>query len=166
MTAPQSSIPLTILSMAQSVKIPSFRTSFLTVATLFAALLIYRIIYNLYFHTLAKFPGPWWAAVSSLPDAIIAAHRKEVTWFNLSSRNMEARLKFTNRSPDLSPHYLPLPTQVFCIRDGNRHRAVRKAVSGGFTIGAIQKTWESKIDGLIHLWLQEITARAKRGEEI
>ncbi|CAG8956308.1 hypothetical protein HYFRA_00003688 [Hymenoscyphus fraxineus] len=175
--------------MAQSVKIPSFRTSFLTVATLFAALVIYRIIYNLYFHPLAKFPGPWWAAVSTLPDAIIAARRKEVTWFqslikkygadtpirvqpNLLLFVRPSALKPIYRDPDTntkSKIYMSKflgPTQVFCIRDGNRHRAVRKAVSGGFTIGAIQKTWESKIDGLINLWLQKITAKAKRGEEL
>jgi hypothetical protein len=30
----------------------------------FVAYWLYKIIYNLYFHPLAKFPGPWWAAAS------------------------------------------------------------------------------------------------------
>jgi hypothetical protein len=33
-------------------------------AASFVAYRLYKIIYNLYFHPLAKFPGPWWAAAS------------------------------------------------------------------------------------------------------
>jgi len=33
-------------------------------------LLAHRILYNLHFHPLSKFPGPWYLSVSSLPLAI------------------------------------------------------------------------------------------------
>ena len=28
-----------------------------------------RIVYNVFFHPLANFPGPWWAGASSLAEA-------------------------------------------------------------------------------------------------
>jgi hypothetical protein len=37
-------------------------------AAIFMAYWLYKITYNLYFHPLAKFPGPWWAAASYLPE--------------------------------------------------------------------------------------------------
>jgi hypothetical protein len=37
-------------------------------AAIFVAYWAYKIIYNLYFHRLAQFPGPWWAAASYLPE--------------------------------------------------------------------------------------------------
>jgi hypothetical protein len=37
-------------------------------AATFVAYWVYKITYNLYFHPLAKFPGPWWAAGSYLAE--------------------------------------------------------------------------------------------------
>lgn len=39
--------------------------------------LSFRYIYNLYFHPLSKFPGPWYTAISSLPLAIISLLKVE-----------------------------------------------------------------------------------------
>jgi len=41
------------------------------------SLIAYRIIYNLTFHPLARFPGPWYAAVTSLPLAIMSLLKRE-----------------------------------------------------------------------------------------
>lgn len=41
------------------------------IVSLVAALiawLVYKAIYNLYFHPLAKIPGPWWASISYLAE--------------------------------------------------------------------------------------------------
>jgi hypothetical protein len=38
---------------------------------------LFRIFYNLYWHPLAKFPGPWYCCLSSLPLAIISLWRVE-----------------------------------------------------------------------------------------
>jgi hypothetical protein len=38
------------------------------VAILVVAHCLYKAVYNLYFHPLARIPGPWWAAVSYFPE--------------------------------------------------------------------------------------------------
>jgi hypothetical protein len=38
------------------------------VALLVVARWLYKVFYNFYLHPLAKIPGPWWAAVSYLPE--------------------------------------------------------------------------------------------------
>jgi len=50
----------------------------LIVTSVFA--LAYRVIYNLYFHPLARFPGPWYAASFSVSAAIISLQKKEPQW--------------------------------------------------------------------------------------
>ena len=30
---------------------------------------VWRLVYNVYFHPLAKFPGPWWAGATSYVEA-------------------------------------------------------------------------------------------------
>ncbi|KAF7883706.1 uncharacterized protein EAF02_005626 [Botrytis sinoallii] len=55
---------------------PTLNFLVLTVVTSIA----YRIIYNLYFHPLAKFRGPWYTACFSLPLAIISLKRWEHQW--------------------------------------------------------------------------------------
>ena len=44
--------------------------------------LAYRIIYNLYFHPLAKYPGPWYAGAFSLSAALISVFRVEHYWLH------------------------------------------------------------------------------------
>jgi hypothetical protein len=38
------------------------------IAAMVAAYWLYRAFYNLYLHPLANIPGPWWAAMSYLPE--------------------------------------------------------------------------------------------------
>ncbi|TGO71902.1 hypothetical protein BELL_0515g00030 [Botrytis elliptica] len=55
---------------------PTLNFLVLTIVTSIA----YRIIYNLYFHPLAKFRGPWYSSCFSLPLAIISIKRWEHQW--------------------------------------------------------------------------------------
>jgi hypothetical protein len=41
-----------------------------------------RVIYNVYFHPLAKFPGPWYAASFSLYGALISVLQIEPQWLS------------------------------------------------------------------------------------
>lgn len=45
-----------------------------------AILISFRLIYNLYFHPLAKYPGPWYAASTSLSIAVISLWKAEPQW--------------------------------------------------------------------------------------
>jgi hypothetical protein len=40
----------------------------LSVAAAFFAYCLSKAVYNLFFHPLAKFPGPWWAGISYLAE--------------------------------------------------------------------------------------------------
>ena len=51
----------------------------LAVVALFSAL-CWRIIHNVYFHPLAKFPGPWYTSSFSLSGAIISVLKIEPEW--------------------------------------------------------------------------------------
>ena len=44
--------------------------------------LFLRAVYNIYFHPLARFPGPWYAASFSLYGALISVLQIEPEWLN------------------------------------------------------------------------------------
>ena len=41
-----------------------------------------RIFYRLYWHPLAKYPGPWYAASTSLSVALISVFKVEPQWLH------------------------------------------------------------------------------------
>lgn len=49
-------------------------------AVTIASALLLRIIYNLYWHPLARYPGPWYAASFSLSAALISVLKLEPYW--------------------------------------------------------------------------------------
>lgn len=51
----------------------------LVAASVFSALLL-RVIYNLYFHPLSRFQGPWYAASFSISHAVVSVLKKEPQW--------------------------------------------------------------------------------------
>lgn len=52
----------------------------IAVLTTIFATLFSRIVYNLFFHPLSKFPGPWYAASFSVVDALVSVQKKEPQW--------------------------------------------------------------------------------------
>lgn len=48
---------------------------------LFSALCL-RVFYRLYWHPLAKYPGPWYAATTSLSVALISVFKVEPQWLH------------------------------------------------------------------------------------
>lgn len=58
----------------------SLSTTLVLLAVAAASGLCLRAYYNLYRHPLAKFPGPWYAASTSLVVALISVLRVEPQW--------------------------------------------------------------------------------------
>lgn len=58
----------------------SLPVSIFLILTAAAVGVAFHIFYNLYWHPAAKFPGPWYCAVSSLPLSIISILRIEPQW--------------------------------------------------------------------------------------
>jgi hypothetical protein len=57
-----------------------FPCSLLYLAAASIAILCLRLFYNLNLHPLAKFHGPWYAASTSLPLALISVLKIEPQW--------------------------------------------------------------------------------------
>ncbi|KAK4183174.1 Pisatin demethylase [Podospora australis] len=166
--------------------------SFVThVTLLLVTALVWRVIYNVKFHPLARFPGPWYCAVSSLPMALISLYRREPQWL-LSIAKKYGRgdtpiriaptvLLFSKPSAIREIYGTPSlnvksgvydsgmlgPPSFFTILDGNEHRALRKALGGPqWSFGTLKNVWEERIDKLIRLFNAKMTERADRGEPV
>ena len=53
----------------------------LTAISLLAVQIVYTIIYHLYFHPLAKYPGPFWAKISTWPSYLATVRQDRHVWF-------------------------------------------------------------------------------------
>jgi hypothetical protein len=72
----------------------SFPIFVLLLLTAAVTAVAFRIFYNLYWHPAAKFPGPWYCAVSSFPISIISVSRIEPKWLQSLVKKYGSRKPF------------------------------------------------------------------------
>ncbi|KAK3688935.1 cytochrome P450 17A1, partial [Podospora appendiculata] len=150
-----------------------------------------RIVYCLRFHPLSRFHGPWYAASSSLVMAIVSWRRREPEWLlglakkygrHAPIRIAPSLLLFPNSSalkdiykdPDLNVRSrivystgMTGPVSLSSTLDAEEHRELRKALGGPqWSIGALKKVWEARIDELITLFTGKATLAAMSGREV
>ncbi|OAP61369.1 hypothetical protein AYL99_03572 [Fonsecaea erecta] len=155
-----------------------------------AVLLSIRLLYNLYWHPLSKYPGPWYAAATSLSVAVISVLKAEPQWL------MSVVRKYGTESPiRISPNVLLFPKpsslkeiywdpkcntkmslygtgalgppHLFTTLDGEEHKNLRKALGGQqWTIGSLKNNWEPRIDDLVRLFIRKMTEKAQTQETV
>ncbi|KAK8081260.1 Cytochrome p450 [Apiospora saccharicola] len=149
-----------------------------------------RIVRNVYLHPLSKFPGPWYAAATSLTSAIVSWRRAEPQWLlgltrkygtDQPIRISPSILLFPrpsalkdiysdpacNFKPELYGTGALGPPHLFTTRDGEAHRRLRKALGGKqWTIGYLKKNWEPRFDDQIRLFVDKMTDHAERKEVV
>ncbi|KAK3372119.1 cytochrome P450 17A1 [Podospora didyma] len=156
-----------------------------------ASLIAFRIIYNLRFHPLAKFPGPWYLAVTSLPLAIISLLKREPEWLldlakkysdgDIPIRIAPTLLLFPKPSSIKDIYWDPKnntkaglygtgmlgPPHLFTTINGEDHRILRKALGGPqWSFGALKNIWEPRIDSLIELLTSKLFSAAECNEPV
>ncbi|KAI1076809.1 cytochrome P450 [Whalleya microplaca] len=176
-----------ILSSISAVTATAVAITFVVIAT---SLIITRVVYNYYFHPLAGFPGPWYAAVTSLILAIISVRRAEPDWL------IGLTKKYGNDKPiRIAPGLLLFPKanalkdiywdpecnlkaelygtgalgppSMFTTLEGDHHRRMRKALGGSqWTIGSLKNTWEPRLDELITLFIEKLSGFAEARQDI
>ncbi|KAK8090472.1 cytochrome P450 monooxygenase [Apiospora hydei] len=150
-----------------------------------------RTVRRVYLHPLSKFPGPWYAAATSLTSAFVSWRRVESEWLlgltkkygtDTPIRITPSMLLFPRPSALKDIYWDPAcnfkpeslyetgvlgPPQLFTTRDGEAHRRLRKALGGTqWSIGYLKKNWESRIDDQVRLFVDKMTEFAERKEAV
>ncbi|CAG8960190.1 hypothetical protein HYFRA_00010669 [Hymenoscyphus fraxineus] len=180
-------------SHAQSHKMlfpQSIYMSIVLFATVVASAVVLRIIYYLFLHPLSKFPGPWYASVSSLPLALLSVLGYETAWLlSLAKKYGNKRpiritpdtILFSRPSSLKDIYWNPKlntkgsfytsgvlgPTNLFTTIDGDDHKALRKALTGPkvpWSTGALKTKWEHRFDYQVTLLISKLRQRAINGD--
>ena len=166
----------------------SFSSACLVFLAGLLTLLFARAIYNLCFHPLTKYRGPWYTSSFSLFGALISVKQIEPKWL------MSLTKKYGTDEPiRISPNMLLFPKpsslkdiywdpktnqksglygtgalgppHLFTTLDGETHKQLRKALSNApWTIGQLKNTWEPRIDDQVQLFVEKMTEKAKAQE--
>ncbi|KAF4807465.1 Cytochrome P450 monooxygenase gsfF [Colletotrichum siamense] len=155
-----------------------------------SAALILRVVYNLYFHPLSKYHGPWYAAAFSLVHALISVMKYEPQWMLWLSKQygtdkpirvaptlllfpQSAALKDIYWDPKCNNKSMFYgtgslgPPHLFSTLDGNVHKSLRKALGGPqWSIGGLKNNWEPRFDAHIQLFISRMSDFARNNEPV
>ncbi|KAJ5020243.1 hypothetical protein K4K57_000093 [Colletotrichum sp. SAR 10_99] len=155
-----------------------------------SAALILRVVYNLYFHPLSKYHGPWYAASFSLVHALISVMKYEPEWMLWLSKQygtdkpirvaptlllfpQSAALKDIYWDPKCNNKSMFYgtgslgPPHLFSTLDGNVHKSLRKALGGPqWSIGGLKNNWEPRFDSHIQLFISRMSDFARNNEPV
>ncbi|KAI8288094.1 hypothetical protein K4K60_011683 [Colletotrichum sp. SAR11_57] len=155
-----------------------------------SAALILRVVYNLYFHPLSKYHGPWYAASFSLVHALISVMKYEPQWMLWLSKQygtdkpirvaptlllfpQSAALKDIYWDPKCNNKSMFYgtgslgPPHLFSTLDGNVHKSLRKALGGPqWSIGSLKNNWEPRFDSHIQLFISRMSDFARNNEPV
>ncbi|KAI7779521.1 hypothetical protein LA080_000805 [Diaporthe eres] len=151
----------------------------------------WRIIYCLFWYPLRHFPGPWYAACSSLPLGLVSITSKEPDWlmslvrkygkdgrpiritptllffYKASALNDIYWNSKCNTKSSMYGHDALGPRSIFQVTDSQEHKELRKAVGGApWGVGLIKKNWESRVDNLIRMFLSNQKKPIETGEPV
>ncbi|CZR58264.1 related to pisatin demethylase / cytochrome P450 monooxygenase [Phialocephala subalpina] len=160
------------------------------IAVAIASSLFFRAFYNISLHPLSKYPGPWYTSAFSLSGAIISVLRIEPHWLhglvkkygtNTPIRISPTMLLFPKPSALKEIYWDPKcnqksglygsgvlgPPHLFTTLDGEYHKGLRKALSNApWSIGGLKKSWESRIDDQVSLFVRKMNQRAETHEKV
>ncbi|KAK7991729.1 cytochrome P450 oxidoreductase [Apiospora saccharicola] len=136
---------------------------------------VYQIVYNHFFHPLAKFPGPFWAGVTRLwltyhnvktdePQVVQALHKKHgpivrITPSLLIVSDATKLPEIYSRNANKSKHYITgsfgETESMFNMQDHKAHSYFRKIAAGPYSFSNI-KRMEPLIDANITKWIGKL----------
>ncbi|KAH8591657.1 cytochrome P450 [Bisporella sp. PMI_857] len=125
----------------------SIASAFVVVLATVVIALSYRILYNIYFHPLAKFPGLWYATSFLVSAAVISQYGTE-----MPIRISPAILMFPKPSA-LKEIYWDL-------------KCNKKSGLYGSGVLGLKNPWETRIDDQISLFVQKMNERAVTRETV